>query len=89
MKDYEPTYEGQYDKCCDERAALEIELSARDARIAELERQIEIRNAELRARREYADACNGERFISEQAWEHARKKIDELRAATDAAGGVA
>ena len=37
MKDYEPTYEGQYDKCCDERAALEIELSARDARIAELE----------------------------------------------------
>jgi uncharacterized coiled-coil protein SlyX len=64
-------------------------LAERDARIAELERHLAACKAELRARREYADACNGERFISEQAWEHARKKIDELRAATDAAGGVA
>lgn len=77
--------EGMWVSVIDARHAI----SARDARIAELERHLAACEAELRARREYADACNGERFISEQAWEHARKKIDELRAATDAAGGVA
>jgi hypothetical protein len=86
MKDYEPTYEGQYDKCCDERAALEIELSARDARIAELERQIEIRNAECRAWRALDDTLRSESFTT---LNDRRGDVDAARAATDAAGGVA
>lgn len=67
--------------------ALE-KVNAKDRHVETLKSRLSACSQELRARREYADACNGERFISEQAWEHARKRIDELRAATDAAGGV-
>ncbi len=65
---------------------VDAALSARDARIAELERHLAACKAECEAWRAFDGTLSSENFATLDA---RRGDVDAARAATDAAGGVA